>query len=106
MARSTRRTPRRGKSIEAVEFEALLDPVGTPPRVVETLIAPSQPEPQPEPDPDPELAAEPEPAAAPEHVAEVPPEGAPQHTTPSRFDAAGTDDDRLPAHSKRTRRHR
>ena len=104
MARSTRRTPRRRKSIEAVEFEALLDPVGTPPQVVEALIAPSDPDPGPDPDPDPD--PDPEPAAAPEHVAEVPPEGAPQHTTPSRFDAAGTDDDRLPAHSKRTRRHR
>lgn len=99
MVRPNPRKPKRGASIEAVEFEAvefeaLLDPVDVPPQVAEPV------------NDAPEPAEPPEPAAEPEQAVEVPPEGALQHMPASRFDAAGTDDDRLPVRSKRTRRHR
>lgn len=106
MVRASPRKLRRRASFETVEFEALLDPVDAAPQVVE---APAEPREQvthavdqvTEP-PEPTT----EPGGEPEQVIDVPPALASTRLPPSRFDAAGTNDDRLPMFNKRARRRR
>jgi hypothetical protein len=90
------RKPKRGASFEMFEFEALLDPVDPAPQQVVPSTELTEAEPEPE------VAPE----VAPQQVVEVPSAPVAKVTSRSRFDAAGTDDDRLPVHGKRPRRRR